>query len=738
MLTRDVLIGLAQNIGLFAVVVMTFLHIRARAPLLAPPLTQALTQALLGLLFAGAAILGMVDPVRVAPGLFIDPRNVMMALAAPFAGPVGGVTAALVAGGYRWSLGGAGAAAGVASLVAAALLGIGVQRIARRDKGLGGGIGSGHVLALAVGVTVASPFSFVLLPPDLARQLLATGLVPMSLGHFLGTLILGTMLRKEQQRQDLAQALAESQRRFAATAANLPGGVYQRVLTPDGRLLFPYCSPGFFQVMGLPEGDGVTLERLDAIIHPDDRAAIAASVLASAETLEPWTHEFRVIRPSDGAERWLRATSRAARRETGAVVWDGIVIDVTESKRNERALIQARIDAEAAGRAKAEFLATMSHEIRTPLNGILGFTQLLLDSALTPEQRRCATHVRDAGRSLLTVIDDVLDFSRIEAERLELRPADFSIRELVSGCAALVRLDAEAKGLTLHVAVAPDVPALLHGDPDRLRQVILNLLGNAVKFTDHGSVALSILKKSGVKTGVKNEPGGPDGARITVSVEDTGIGIPRDRLGQLFQRFSQIDRSRGGTGLGLAISRRLVERMGGEVGVQSHPGVGSTFWFSVPLPEAEPGAGPAEVGPAAPPAPKRAARILLVEDLAMNRELAVTMLTRVGHRVDTAADGREAVEAVRRNAYDLVLMDVQMPVMDGLEATEAIRALPPPAGRVPILAMSASALPAEVARCYAAGMDGHVPKPVDRAALLAAIDRSLSRDDALQGTLAAS
>jgi len=336
---------------------------------------------------------------------------------------------------------------------------------------------------------------------------------------------------------------------------------------------------------------------------------------------------------------------------------------------------------------------------------------------------------------LLTVIDDVLDFSRIEAGRLALRPADFAIRDLIAGCEAVVRLDAEAKGLALYTSVAADVPAWLHGDPDRLRQVVLNLLGNAVKFTEHGSVALSVTLSdataAGAKTGDAKTGDAGDQPRLTVSVVDTGIGIPESRQELLFRRFSQIDRSRGGTGLGLAISRRLVEMMGGEIGVQSRPGIGSTFWFSLTLPVAAPPA--CHPAPCAPElmVPRRSARILLAEDLPMNRELALAMLRAVGHRVDTAENGQEAVEAVARGGYDLVLMDVQMPVMDGLAATEAIRALPPPCGRVPILAMSAGALPAEVARCLAAGMDGHVAKPIDRAGLLDAIERCLPRGTAL-------
>lgn len=706
MVSSELLLGLAQNIGLFAVVAVVFLQIRSRAGSLPTPMASVL----LGLMFGGVAALGMADPVRVAPGVFIDARNVMVGLAGPFGGPLAGVTAALVAGAFRIWLGGPGAVAGVTSLAGAGLIGILVGAAAWRQ----GRFGTRHLTALALLVTVMAPFSFLLLPPELAYRMFETTLVPLGLGNFFGTLALGTFLRKEQERQDLHLALTESQRRFAATVANVPGGVYQRVLTAEGRLRFPYCSPGFFQVMGLPATERVTMEALSRIMHPEDRPRLIVSIHASAETLEPWNLEYRIVRP-DGEIRWISATSRATRRDSGDIVWDGIVTDVTEAKRNEQALIQARLEAEAASRAKAEFLATMSHEMRTPLNGILGFARLLLDEDLTPRQRRHARMVRDAGRSLLTVIEDVLDFSRIEAGRLVLNDTAFAIRDLIANCEAVLRLEAEAKGLSLHAAVAPDVPDWLRGDPDRLRQVVLNLLANAVKFTEHGGVGLTIVK-------VADTPAGP---HLTISVADTGIGIPPDRQRQLFQRFSQIDRSRGGTGLGLAISRRLVEMMGGTVGVRSQAGVGSTFWLSLVLPEAAPPAGHGAPCAAELLVRRPVARILLAEDMPMNRELTVAMLAGAGHRVDTVVDGRRAVEAVQRGTYDLVLMDVHMPEMDGHAATRAIRALPPPVGTIPILAMSASALPSDVQRCRDAGMNGHIAKPVDRAAMLDAIDHAV-------------
>ncbi|MBC6982567.1 ATP-binding protein [Caulobacter sp. 17J80-11] len=372
--------------------------------------------------------------------------------------------------------------------------------------------------------------------------------------------------------------------------------------------------------------------------------------------------------------------------------------------------------AERAAAVKSEFLANMSHEIRTPLTSIIGFAGLLADSGrLGPEEAAWVSRIHVASDALLSVINDVLDYSKLEAGATELDPAPFRLNDLVRDAAGLVDQQAQARGLALNVAVEPE-DLMLVGDAGRLRQVLLNFLSNAVKFTSQGGVAVRAYARSATE--------GRAGLRIEVA--DTGIGVPPEKLAQLFERFVQADgsisRRFGGTGLGLAISRRLIGMMGGEIGANSRPGQGSTFWVEVELPLAEECAAeaPAAAGPLG------AARVLLADDAEANRVLVATLLGAMGLEVDAVANGAEAVAAVQARDYDLVLMDVHMPVMDGLEATRAIRALAPRLETLPILALTADVQPEHVARCRAAGMDDHVGKPIVPAQLYAALSQRLA------------
>ena len=387
--------------------------------------------------------------------------------------------------------------------------------------------------------------------------------------------------------------------------------------------------------------------------------------------------------------------------------------------RRQSAARAAQNRALAASQAKSDFLATISHEIRTPLNSILGFAALVADDPnLSPENRRRLDLVSRAGRSLAEIVGDLLDFAKVEAGRLDLALTPTSPAALLRDAVAILAPEAAAKGLYLRTVCAAegegDVDRTLALDETRLRQVLMNLLANALKFTAQGGVTVKLTA-------------GPEPGALRFEVSDTGIGIAAEVQARLFQRFSQADssisRSYGGTGLGLAISKALVTRMGGAIGVESQLGEGARFWIAL---TAEPAAVPP---PAVAPAPEttteRAARVLLVDDHPMNRELGKALLTLAGCETITADDGAQALRAVQAGDFDLVLMDVHMPGMDGLAAARAIRALTGPVAAIPIVALSADVLPEQIARCRAAGMDDHVAKPIRREELIAAVARAL-------------
>ncbi len=545
-------------------------------------------------------------------------------------------------------------------------------------------------------------------------------------GNFLGHVGLSQDITERKKSEE---SLRASEEKFRQLAENIHQVFW--MAKADGAQML-YVSPAYEKIWGRSCADFIKdpSDWLEAI-DPEDRE-VAKMEFRRQLTGELAETEYRMRAPC-GDLKWVRNRAFPIRGADGRVVRVvGLAEDITPQKHADALLRQAAEAAEAASRAKSEFLANMSHEIRTPMNGVIGMAGLILDTALTAEQREFAEIVRSSGESLLAVINQILDFSKIEAGKLELEIVDFDLREVLDDVVQLLSAQAGQKGLALESSLGREVPVRLRGDCGRLRQILLNLVGNAVKFTARGGVAIE----------ARLDRHDEDSAVVRILVRDTGIGIPAARQAEIFYPFTQVDgsttRKFGGTGLGLSIARQLVELMGGRIGVHSEQGKGSEFWFTAVFEKQPEGASPdsacpsaaihAARPPAAPP-PRIPWRILVAEDDITNQKVALAILSKLGCRADTVANGNEALASMRRIRYDLLLLDCQMPELNGYETSARIR--DPRSGvrhpTIPIVALTAHALQGEREKCLAAGMNDYLPKPVHPSTVAAMLDKWLAR-----------
>jgi PAS domain S-box-containing protein len=526
-------------------------------------------------------------------------------------------------------------------------------------------------------------------------------------GFFVVVCMIGWMLYCELARRARAERLArDNEERYRLLADNSSDLI---ALTRDGKTV--YMSPAARRLYGY-EPEELLGTKIEDRVHPDDLPALEAAaeeVRVKGEALVVYRCRNKKDDLISVEASWRR--SPGSEGQSAALVV--VARDVTQRVKNEEALRAAKEHADAANHAKSSFLAHMSHEIRTPMNGILGMNHLLMATGLNPEQHDYARTIGDSASLLLRIIDDVLDESKLEAGKVEIEYADFDLDKTLDDVVSILRPRAAQKDVRLGMTVHPSARGWFRGDTVRLRQVLLNIAGNAVKFTDRGHVNINVAVPRALG----------DTAVLRFEVADTGVGIDPEAQSSLFQKFTQADvsisRRFGGTGLGLAISKQLVELMGGTIGFSSVVGEGSLFCFEIPLERVEALAKAPEAAAPTASAPQRALDVLIAEDNKVNQQVAQLIVAHAGHRVDLADNGRQAVAAAQAKDYDVILMDLQMPELDGIAAAKEIRNLPGRAGQVPIIALTSHAMSGTREEVLAAGMDDYISKPFDAQVLVA-------------------
>ena len=512
--------------------------------------------------------------------------------------------------------------------------------------------------------------------------------------------------------KEAAEEIKRKEERFRTLLSNLPGTVYRCAHDDNWTMLF--ISDRVEELTGYPAEEFLQnrVRTFESVIHPEDSEQVEIDVGAAVKAKEPWTIQYRAIH-RDGSIRWVGERGRAVYRSNGEVDYlDGVIIDITKEKKMETELTLAREQAEAANHAKSDFLSSMSHELRTPLNGVLGYAQILQrDKSASPKQRENVESIINCGDHLLSLINDVLDLSKIEAGRLDLDIMACDLEKLIRSISDIVGERARTKGLGFQINVSPEVPRGIMTDEAKLRQVLVNLLGNAVKFTEAGEVRLDVREA--------------DKGMLHLEVHDTGVGMNERELEVIFDPFKQVEagKAAGGTGLGLAISQKLLEKMGGGIEVESEKGKGSCFRVKIPLTEVS----RADFTPADfadlnqvedySLAEGETAKVLVADDRQANRDILEQMLVDTGFEVVLADDGDTAIEALKKQSFDLVLLDVRMPRLNGIDAVKQIRATNELKG-LPVIAVTASVFPEFQEKAIKAGFDDFLPKPFRTSALM--------------------